>query len=794
MTGAGGEARDLETGPGSNMGGVISATDVEPPGELVGGGRFSPDTLPGRIQAYLETNGQSQNAAYQQAGTFKKYEQWLTKYHLALESAPQDALTRCTRETWKPQGQNRSAALVQHTLQVVLPALGITASLQKYERYEKPRTAAPPPQSHSSVAPVAAIAPNGSNGATPPAAVVSFDAPETHAPAGQVEPFPLSQVPKPAAPKPAAPARAAAPGPVLPTGGKVRIVKVATGVEGPGISPGQRLEIGSYFMEDLSGEGPVRNFIDRWIRPRFGPAPGQPDTTYIVQRLDEKGNQVAEFPFYFAAPLPEGGGMPGAPWSPHAPGQNFQPFQPFQPAPSWPQPTQAGNPGGFAPGSQEDRFVSYLMEQERRGHERYEKLEEQLRRGGTDPGLLAVLLDKAKPEPIPWERLLRELRGGGIPGGFGDMGMSGLTAAVPTAPVATVAPAVDPFASAAAANQPLADGMVKIAGQVLDLARARQEAPAPVVAPAPPQKVITEDPAFIMLLKAATEKPERNHEVEELKREVQALREQLSKPPEKSRGLGEYLADMKAMRETMDFMGGGAPNSWVEGIGILAENADKISDLVANIMKLGKAPQLPGSGKPAGKPGEKPPAGRGAQGEKIPPLPENAAKALIGLRDAPADNSQLIVDNVFGLVQALGGGPPPWNQLARMIADGILQCDSKPEIRALVTNVFTRTGAKRMITDQLVEKISNVIHVNYTFLYAQLTGGKQKVLADGAPPGPAANDQPEAPAQPIVTPAPAKPEPKAAAPEAEAEGEEGGEEEGEEEEAEGEIVEEGPKS
>jgi hypothetical protein len=223
--------------------------------------------------------------------------------------------------------------------------------------------------------------------------------------------------------------------------------------------------------------------------------------------------------------------------------------------------------------------------------------------------------------------------------------------------------------------------------------------------------------------------------------EITLLR--LSAEP-KTKTLAETIADMKAIKNfTSGEEGSGSGISWPEVIAGVFENADKIG---AAIAQLRGPPVLPARVAPSGLPAAATPAAPPVK-TAPPPLPEVAKKAFLTLRDLPADKDQEIVGALYSILMAIDGAPEPWPGVSKRTIQSFVNADSKPEIRSIITQLFVWCGAKKLLTDELLEKVTTVIHHHYTLIYANLTNGQEKVLTDapGAPSATASGEQPAAP-------------------------------------------------
>lgn len=694
--------------------GVIEAAEATAPSsEEVAPGLMG---LPGRVYTYYRQRRNAHHMVAFRAGhAFKTYSNFCSSRGWSVENAPSDALIQCARASWRPAGQNASAHVVLDTLTVVRE-LGLGASEQVYENVKMP------PKRREPVNGEAVERTNDSGGFAGAAPVGAYPTPAP-------TPTPVA----PPAPQPLQGMRATAQrvkGSPLPVGGRVRIYKVATGYEGAGIAPGQRIGVGEYLMDDVSGEGPIQNWLSRWVVPNFGPKAGQSDTTYIVEKLDDRGQIQSAFSFAFAAPVGQAAGQPGSAMPPFylggpvppgpTPGPGFAPppYSPAQASPRVESPT-------------EQRFIEYLLSQQQDQQRRYEEVAKTLQEQKTDPAMMMLLLERAKPQPIPWERVLTEMRRSSEPAFPPPSGPSG------QAPLTIM----DPFASMSQPSQmqPIADALVRTTEKVMEMSRAPQAAPPAPPAPPPPDPF--SHPLVGELMRGAIAKMNAPHAPSQspVEAKLDKVLDYLLKPPEKSRTISEQLGDMKAMVEAFREISGGGEdraNPIVETVGMLIENADKVGELVKSFAGFdGKAPPLPKKEQKKALP-----AGQSQQTQKL-TLPEDAQKALIALNTAPEGEAgeQAVADAVFGLVGSLLQAPEPFPRLGQLVINAFNEADSKPELRAMVVNILVKCGAKKLAADpSLVEKVAAVLHKHYGFIFASLNGGKEKKLLDAEEPTPPA--------------------------------------------------------
>ena len=674
--------------------------------------------LAAQVYTALLNEGHADMRAFGVGSSVKTYVLFCESKGWTVETAPGDALTQCARAHWKPAGQNAAAHRVLQGLEA-LRKQGVSYASQSYSPltgYERPTRKRVTENMDG------AGSSGGTVGVVMPGGVGWADTSEVTQPAQ-----PTVQAPAPVhtfAPPPPPQRPQVKPGarpPMFPQGGRIRIQKVATGYEGPGIGAGQRMSVGDYWAQDISNEGTIENFLLKWIVPRYGPFAGQPDTTFIVQKLDDRMNVTLEFPHTVAAPA--NGGVGGPSMFAQPTGQAAPP--PF----AGPQGQyHGGHSGGVDPFA--EKFLGMLEEQNREARARYAKLEEELKSTKMDPATMMLLLERAKPQEVPYDKLFAEMQKLRPPDPFAPP-------ATPFTPLAQPGP--DPFAAASQHQQqmqPLFDALQKTTDKALEIASRPAPAPPPALAAPPPPPDPFSHPLVASLMQATIAKvnapPPLPTGPSALEQKLDKLIEQMARP-QATPTLTQQLADMKAFKETMDELSGAndGPNGFVQVAEMMFENADKIGEMVRSFVGMGKAPQLPTGNPPKALPAGKP------QSTKPGVPPAEVQTAIMALRDAPEGEAgeQPIADAIFALIAALHGASAPWPELAQKILGGFAQVDSKPEIRAFVVNVLQNCGARKMITDALVEKVTEVLHKHYSYLHASMMQGKEKRLADAEAPG-----------------------------------------------------------
>lgn len=565
---------------------------------------------------------------------------------------------------------------------------------------------------------------------------------------------------------------------VPPLGGRIRVYKRIDGTEGlPSHLPvGSVVVIGTYGLADLDGEGRIEDFIANRLRPIYGPFQGEPATTYMVDRLDNLGNpipgaslEVPVMPLDTPRPAVRGGGSP--------------PYLPMQP--------QQGQPGG-APtptplGSTTDlggKFIEYLMAQQQRAESKAEEALRQMREAassrGMDPALVMLMAERLRPEPIDIAKAASEFRraygieeeplpppmpprrhqsayggGGGLGGAYGG-GLGGLDDlggldGVPPAPVAAQPPARDPLIEV------LGSMLREQSTMLRELLIAKQGNGAP----APTPQAQMGDMLNLMQSLANAMRPQKS----ELESQVmQAAVSRLLAPPEKPRGTSELLKELRDLQAAREILEGAGQDKPL-GLGDIAmaavENLPTIMQAVASARaiqppKLAVIADRRGSGLRGPAAAAMPPpagtvtrarhanghangrangqANSQTNGHATPTapqgvvLPDEARKQFLVLKDSTDD--QQIADAIFAILGTYMQAPDPWPLCAKRLIDGFNAADSRTELQAVVTNLFVWAGAKRVMTAENVERITDVLFRYYTPIYAQINNGREKHLAD----------------------------------------------------------------
>ncbi|MDO8690609.1 MAG: hypothetical protein Q7R39_11475, partial [Dehalococcoidia bacterium] len=359
----------------------------------------------------------------------------------------------------------------------------------------------------------------------------------------------------------------------------------------------------------------------------------------------------------------------------------------------------------------EEKLLDYLTSNERDAKERYDKLLEQVSTKGSagmDPMALMMLLERSKPQPLPWKEMMAELKAN-QPSPFEsklDKSLSGLDALM-------MAPAPEKKDHATEALGRIVESL--IAAQVKTAAT-----------PAPAAVVPVQDPLMGQILTALIAK------AFAVPTGPTALEAKLDKiieinlTPQKSKGMSELGGDMVAMIELMKKLRPEEeppPHPLVETIGLIAENADKLGDALAKIMTSRQAPQLP--------------AGNGATeatGTQLPKPPDAAVAGLKTMAEATTD--QGIINGLDGTLKALATGPEAYQRFAKAVVGAYIEADSLPAIRSVVTQLFIKCGQKDIATEPVIEKVTKSLTAHYSFLHKTLTGREKTLPVTEAKPPP----------------------------------------------------------
>lgn len=666
------------------------------------------------LSVFMERNAKTTGESY--AGHLRRFLTWCAARGVDLASMPANTAQTYLEEAY-PNPVSRNQAIVALRSSFDIGAIrGVTFAPQelvKTIRPPKKERTATQAQAMPLTPPRAAMAPRGEPLAAEPAAPVRESA---------VRSVPTEQVSTVrATPTSLTPKKGTSAVPSL--GGRIRISKRVDGSEGlPGVPVGSLVLIGDYSGHDLDGEGRIESFIANFVRPQYGPHFGQRPCVYYVDRLDNLGNPIPGSTLNVP--------IMSSPAAEQNPGNR-------------PAPQVLNGAGAVATGPQAaaassvtgDRFFDYLiMEQKRReedANKRIAEIKENATKQGMDPTMLMLLLDRAKPEPLDPQKVIAEAKRQGFlkppreerpeppppppmpPGGLG--GLDAMFGGPPPSP--------PPDAGMEALTV-----VLKQQGEMIQALLTRAMTPPPAAPQAPAMDLA----GIIALAKSLAPAPAPESALQG--QVMQALITRALAPPEKPKSIAETLKEIAALNEAKELLGGGPeekPLSFAEVVTAAIENAPAIGQAVATVLgSMPRAPTLPQPGGPARRasdpqaPGQPPP-----QRSAAAPMPPEAQQAFLALK--VATDEQEIVNHIFTILTAyVQSGAEPWPRAANKLVDDFKKCDTKPEIRAVVTNLFVWSGAKRLMSEPAVERISTVLHAHYSMIYGQLAPGEEKTLKD----------------------------------------------------------------
>lgn len=549
------------------------------------------------------------------------------------------------------------------------------------------------------------------------------------------QPAPAQRVAQPRGSTMAGPKK---PGQVLPSlGQRIRISKRATGSEGLGVPVGTLILVGDYTAGDVEGEGRLDTFIANQIRPVYGPFRGDRPTVYFVDRLDNVGNPVPGSTLQ----------VPVMPSDAPPPAAGYAQAQ-VQPAAQPAVPSPTGDALGM-------KFIEYLMAQQQRAEAKAEEVLKQVQQGmaskGMDPTVLMLLMQQMKPEPLDIAKAASEFRrmnpppakpprdemedlfrnggppGRGMPGPYGGLG--GLD--------------LEPLPQPKDATLEVIGQMMRQQGELLTTLLTRRETP-------PPAQPAQRDPLDLALTlvkmmnesrAAATPVQAPSDPLRDKLLDIALA--QMTKPPEKEKGLLEQLHLLQALKEGAGELLGGEkePMSITELIAEAVANAPKIGEAAAAVLSaIPRAPQLP----PRAAPQALPPAPVPNVVQRNPqpnasPIPEPAKQAILRLVEATDDqeiaNLLFVILTEYSKVTPQQDPTGTWNLVAKRLIDDFKKADTKLEIRTVATQLFVFSGAKKIMERHpaCVERITSTLHTYYPLIYTQLTGGQEKHLKDAVP-------------------------------------------------------------
>lgn len=506
-----------------------------------------------------------------------------------------------------------------------------------------------------------------------------------------------------------------------------RISRVSDGSD-PRIPPGMTTFVGVFPSKDLILHGDIPDFLQRHVVPKTQIRPGTGEILFVVEELDSHRKPTGrreEFPIA----VPFGGGlMPMSSQSLF--GAGFEPLAPAAPsAPAEPSRT-------------EDMYLKRLEEKIASADAREAELQKKLQES-TNMATTMMLMQQMQRE----QDLRRELEAAktkaAMPPPADPFGMNVLGGMAPTpSPFAAPPPPPPP--------PPQDDSM-------RDLIRILAEkalTPPPPPPPPPPQR----DPMEMMMaMMAMFEKLRPSGPPPEVVALTTKMEAMAAKVDEKlsangTKTLKDQLADLVAMRQAMEVLGGGGNEP--STLEMLAQNADGILKGVAEVIAAGKggAPQpqaipvplprpraLPSQSVPvprpqaaAPAPAPRPaPAAQAAQEKREPP-----AAAIVNLEimeKAAADADQEVVSAFVNVLQALLQADEPFSTTLKRLINAFTQAEVEQDIYAITKTMFFGLGKK--VPHGVVLKVSKILHKHYTAIHAALFNGEERRLEDAVDEG-----------------------------------------------------------
>ena len=685
------------------------------------------------LKTFTERNAKTTGESY--AGHLKRFLTWCAARGVNIPAMPPDtAMTYLTEAYPNPVTRNQGIVALRAAFDIG------NINHVPFGPQELVKTIRPAGRQPAKPAAAAAPAPRG-NGSVAPrgpslgATAADIIARENIATATPTETVSTVR----ATPTSASPKKGTSAVPSL--GGRVRVSKRVDGTEGlPGVPVGALVLIGDYAGHDLDGEGRIESFIANYIRPQYGPFAGARPCVYYVDRLDNLGN-----------PIP--GSTLNVPIMP-SPASESNPGMTTRPAPQ----VITGN-GAVALGAQVptppaatgitgDRFLDFILSEQKRREDEANKRIEELKKAteakGMDPAVLMLLVDRVKPEPLDPTRIIAEAKrqgflkppapaepppgplfpGQGHPGGMGGGGPGGPFNGMD--PFALPEPRPDPGIEALTA-------VLKQQGDMLTALLTRAMTPAP-----PQQQMGIADVIALAKSLAPTPAPE-----SALSGQVMsALITRALAPPEKPKSIAETLKEIAALNEAKELLGGtpeDKPISFGEVVAAAIENAPAIGQAVATVLSsMPRAPTLSQPGAPQRRATDPQPV-QAAPPARTPsaPLPKEAQTAFLALKTA--EGAQDIVNHIFSILTSyVQAGAEPWPRVANRLVDDFKKCDTRAEIRTVATNLFVWAGAKRHMTDEIIERITVVLYDHYAEILTQIAPGSPPKTLKADEPAPAA--------------------------------------------------------
>lgn len=516
---------------------------------------------------------------------------------------------------------------------------------------------------------------------------------------------------------------------MMPATGKLRISRVS---DGSGSQPAGKAQlIGEYNATEVTRYADPVSFVHGAIRPAYGPLPGMPDVVYLVEQLNEYG-QVVGAPLEVAVAAPLAGAA--------GPGVGAYGTVPL--------PGQQSREAILT-----DRIMDMIAKKEAENEKKYQEMISQMTSAtgkGADPTMMFMLMNQMRPQPIDVEAVIRAAKST-----LGER-----TAPVLAAPVLT-APNYPSRGRSAFGGLDLAEddsnkNLTDLLKSVVERAFEQKNIPPPPAAP------VVDPMMQMMTMMKLFKEMSGDSESQRLREELRDLKNQMASG--KNTDFTSRLNEMMALKRFTEEMSGNDDPSLLETIfGNMPDIGEGVSKIISSLGKI-QAPSievLKQKAAAAKAPPTAPPAAAAPH-----EVPQTVVSAILALRDAKPEEEQLILNALFSVISGLSSADEFWQDKAQQLVDAIKQVRNKSEIRQLISTTFMLLGARNILTEELVEKTSAVLHKYYSGLYQQLFGSERHLEDEGAagqPGVPAPGVPAPSVTSPVVT-APVVPAPSTAAP------------------------------
>lgn len=517
---------------------------------------------------------------------------------------------------------------------------------------------------------------------------------------------------------------------LLPVGGLLRIYRVSDGSDG--VAPGNRVLVGEYSSNDLDGHDSAQSFLRACVHSYLEPRLRHPTTTYIVERVDDRGTRQG---------LPHKVAMATGTVAVDAtPGNTVA----------------ASNLDAASTGaevvlrSQAEELRRQLADERASWEARIREVEERGKSGhggGVDLFMWKMLMEREPPKPPSVEELVGKLKAG----------VDEERTVLPPAPV-SFAPPPPQFIP-----EPREDGtgqaLERLTGLVERLATERmgseRAVPAPQPTPTDPVALFQQSMAFLSQIVPKQTPVEQSPALVQMQQMISQQSQQIATLTAKLEGGGDIAKEVSKMRTLQQLMrelsgdaGGGASGFLEQAFQALPD----VLDGIAKVVKAGRFTPLseqplttkPEKGKPQGP----------QQNKQIPPL---AVEALRQMAAALPGADAVVVNGMFKLIEALHSDQV-FVPLGQKMIQRLQAVQTKSELRQLVGLILEACGAKQLATPEMTDKITQAMFMRFAEVSAQL-GQSRRLVDDEAgedSAGVDSSDTPVAPVSPVTQPPPSQ--------------------------------------